>query len=129
MCITAFQKRMHYFRRNIRVVQNRFQITLYTAYRCFQFVCDILGKLSFQSCLFFFLSDIDDGNFKGMILKDDALYGNERAFLSICNENLFSSLWKFPSFLFKKSVIGASSGMENTSSVDARLWSDMVLAY
>ena len=54
---------------------------------------------------------------------------NERPFLSTCKASLFSSLLKFPSLRFRNSVMGCSSAMLNTSSVEARLWSEMVLAY
>ena len=96
----------------------------------FQLMSDVLCKLAFQSSLFFFLRHVYDGNFEGVILKNNTfLLRTNVRFCRYAVKIFFLPYENFPSFRFRKSVIGASSGMEKTSSVEVRLWSDIVFAY
>ena len=46
----------------------------------------------FSEVLVFFLSDVIDGDFKAVILKDNALHGKRYPFLSMFNDIRFSPL-------------------------------------
>ena len=77
LCIASLQESIDFLTGQGRIVYYGFQISLYAAYRSFQFVGDILCQLFFQKCLFLFLSDVIDGDFKAVILKDNALHGKD----------------------------------------------------
>lgn len=64
--------------RDVLVVDDGFQIPLNAAYGSFQLVGDVLRELPFQAYLFFFQSDVVDGDFKTQVLEDDTFY-NEYA--------------------------------------------------
>ena len=77
LCIASLQKSIDFLTGQGRVVYYGFQISLYAAYRGFQFVGNVLCQLFFQKCLLLFLSDVIDGDFKAVILKDNAFHGKD----------------------------------------------------
>ena len=84
LCIASLQKSIDFLTGQGRVVYYGFQISLYAAYRGFQFVGNVLCQLFFKKWLYTEVGcykDVEvtgiDGDFKAVILKDNALHGKD----------------------------------------------------
>ena len=71
LSIASFKELLAFFSRQVRIRDNGFHISLDAAYRSFQFMSDDLRQLSYQASLFLLLSNVVDGNFDGVVLKND----------------------------------------------------------
>lgn len=130
LCIASLQESIDFLTGQGRIVYYGFQISLYAAYRSFQFVGDILCQLFFRSaCSFSWVMSLMEIS-KLSSWKIMHSTAKIRPFLSMFNDIRFSSLPILRSLFFvMKRVMGCNSGMEKISSVELRFLSEIRLAY